>query len=142
MDNDDPADDVIGEALALAAEQGDSTEVHRIIRSHDFMVLQQFDPDTGEVNENEDGSFNVVLVEVEEDTAVVAFTQEKFASEFLHDVEDELPDAENYPAVMLDGNTLLDGLPEDCGLLINPGAPTECYFPPGFDQEDDEDDSE
>ena len=140
MDNDDPADDVIGDALVMAHEQGDLTEVHRIIRSHDFMVLQQFDPETGEVSENEDGSFNVVLVEVEEDAAVVAFTQEKFAAEFLHDVEDDLPDAENYPAVMLDGNALLDGLPEDCGLLINPGAQTECYFPPGVEEDDDDDD--
>ncbi len=144
MDNGDSADaaDVIGEALVLAHEQNDIDAAHRIIRSHEFMVLQQFDPETGEVNENDDGSFNVVLVEVEEDTAVVAFTQEKFASEFLHDVEDELPDIENYPAVMLDGNALLDGLPEDCGLLINPGAPTECYFPPEMDEDEDNDESE
>ncbi|MDX1928762.1 MAG: hypothetical protein SFV81_19690 [Pirellulaceae bacterium] len=142
MDNGDPIEDVVGDALVTAHEQGDLSEAHRIIRANDFMVLQQFDPETGEVSENDDGSFNVVLVEVEEDTAVVAFTQEKFASEFLHDVEDELPEAENYPAVMLDGNTLLDGLPEDCGLLINPGAPTECYFPPGLEDDADDDDSE
>jgi len=142
MDNGDPADDIVGDALFLAHEQGDLGEAHRIIRSHEFMVLQQFDSETGEVSKNDDGSFNVVLVEVEEDTAVVAFTQEKFASEFLHDVGDELPDAENYPAVMLDGNALLDGLPEDCGLLFNPGAPTECYFPPGLEEKEDDDDDD
>jgi len=76
-------------ALVMAHEQGEHSEAHRIIRSHDFMVLQQFQPDTGEVSENDDGSFNVVLVEAEEDTAVVAFTHEKFASEFLHDNEDD-----------------------------------------------------
>ncbi len=139
MDNDDDAlDDMVGEALALAVEEGEVIEVDQIIRKHDFLVLQQFDPETGEVDENDDGSFNVVLVEVDEESAVVAFTKEKFASEFLHDVEEELPHAENYPAIMLDGNTLLDGLPEDCGLLINPGAPTECYLPPGFGQADAE----
>ena len=144
MDNGDNADtdDVVGEALVMAHEENDIGAAHRIIRSNEFMVLQQFDPETGEVNENDDGSFNVVLVEVEEDTAVVAFTQEKFASEFLHDVQDELPEIENYPAVMLDGNALLDGLPEDCGLLINPGAPTECYFPPELSELEDNDDSE
>ncbi len=140
MDNEDATDDVVGEALVLALEEGEIAAVDIIIRKHDFLVLQQFDPDTGEVDENDDGSFNVVLVEVEEESAVVAFTKEKFASEFLADVEDELPDAENYPAIMLDGNTLLDGLPEECGLLINPGAPTECYFPPGFVQPEDDDD--
>lgn len=142
MDNEDAADDVIGEALALAFEEGEIAAVDIIIRKHDFLVLQQFNPETGEVDENDDGSFNVVLVEVDEESAVVAFTQEKLASEFLADVEDELPHAENYPAIMLDGNTLLDGLPEDCGLLINPGAPTECYLPPGFVQPEDDDDQE
>ncbi len=127
---DEATDDVVGEALALAVEEGEEAEVDQIIRRHDFLVLQQFDPETGHVDENDDGSFNVVLVEVDEESAVVAFTQEKLASEFLLDVEEDLPEIENYPAIMLDGNTLLDGLPEDCGLLINPGAPTECYLPP------------
>lgn len=139
-EKEDATDDVVGEALATAAEEGDVDEVLRIIRENDFVVLQQFDPESGEVNENEDGSFNVVLVEIEEDTAVVVFTHEKFAGEFLREVGEELPDAEHYPAVMLDGNTLLDGLPGDCGLFINPGAPTECYFPPGFAEDDFEDD--
>jgi hypothetical protein len=143
--DDDATEDVVGETIMTAAEDGDVGEVVRIIRENNFMVLQQYDPESGEVDENDDGSFNVVLVEIEEETAVVAFTQEKFASEFLHDVSGELPQAEQFPAVMLDGNTLLDGLPSDCGLFINPGAPTECYFPPGFTDDDfasDEDDDE
>ncbi len=130
--HDQDEEDTVGEAIATAVENDAMDEVEQLIRSNSFVVLQQFDPETGDVDENDDGSFNVILVEIDEDPAVVAFTQEKYASEFLSEVEDEIPEAEHYPAIVLDGNTLLDGLPSDCGLLINPGAPTECYLQPGF----------
>jgi SseB protein N-terminal domain len=139
MEEDEAIDDVVGEAIATAAEEDQMDEVDRLIRANSFMVLQQFDPETGEVEENDDGSFNVILVEIDEDSAVVAFTQEKYASEFLNEVEEDIPQADQYPAIMLDGNTLLAGLPSDCGLLINPGAPTECYLAPGFGNGDYED---
>lgn len=124
--------DPLGDELAEAMATGKFSEVDRVIRANDFLLLQQFNPETGEVELSEDGSFHVVLVEVDDTTAVVAFTQDQYASEFLNDVQEELPEAEEFPAVVLDGNTLLDGLPEECGLLVNPGMETECYLSPEF----------
>jgi hypothetical protein len=72
-----------------------------------------------------------MLAEVDEDHAVVCFSNQEAASDFATEIGEELPAGRELPAVMLDGDTLLDGLPEDCGLLINPGTEVECYFPPG-----------
>ena len=83
----------------------------------------------------------MVLAEVDDDLAVVFFSNPQAAASFAKDISEDLPEGHSLPSVPLDGNTLIDGLPEDCGLLLNPGDETECYFPPGcfaWDEEDAE----
>lgn len=121
----------LGVRIATAAESNDIAVASSIIREGEFIVFQQLDPESGEIELDEQGNFSVVLAEIDEETAVVCFTDEAAAQLFASEIADEVPEGHDLPAVMLDGNSLLDGLPEDCGLLINPGSETECYFPPG-----------
>jgi len=122
----------LGGLIADAAEANDSVAASQVIRGGEFILLQQIDMETGAVEEDEEGNFSVVLAEVEEDDiAVVCFTNATAAANFSKEISEDLPEGHSLPEVILDGDTLLDGLPEDCGLLVNPGTENECYFPPG-----------
>ncbi len=123
----------LGGLIADAADAHDAAVAASIIRSGEFIVLQQIDVEHGESEEAAEGNFSVVLAEMEGDeNAVVCFSHPDFVEHFVEEISDEIPLGRELPAVMLDGESLLDGLPSDCGLLLNPGAETECYFPPGF----------
>ncbi len=121
----------LGGLIADAAESDDAALAEQIIRSGQFIVLQQIDMESGDIEEDDDGNFSVVLAEVDEETAVVCFSNEAAVSHFVNEIIQDLPEGRSLPAVTLDGHSLLDGLPGDCGLLVNPGSELECYFPPG-----------
>lgn len=121
----------LGPSLANAAQLDDSVLAATVIRGGNFIVFQQIDTETGQGARDNEGGFSVVLAAVEEDTAVVCFSNPTAAEGFVADIADSIPAGRELPSVVLDGNTLLNGLPSDCGLLVNPGADTECYFPPG-----------
>lgn len=136
----EPSD--LGTLIASAAEAEDAVVAESIIRTADFIVFQQIDMESGEVEHDGEGNFSVVLADVDEDIAVVCFTNAEAAANFQAEISEDLPEGHELPSVMLAGETLLDGLPPDCGLLIDPGAETECYFSPGCFQAYDEDDVE
>jgi hypothetical protein len=141
MSEQDPVD--LGGLIADAAEANDATVAENIIRSGEFIIFQQIDLESGEVEEDDDGNFSVVLAEVDEDLAVVCFSNQDAANNFAKEIGNDLPEGRELPAVVMDGNMLIDGLPEDCGLLVNPGTDNESYFPPGcFLWDDDELDSD
>lgn len=114
---------------AIEAENIDLVE--SAIRGGEFILFQQVDPESGEVEEDAEGNFSVVIAELEEHSAVVCFTDPDIATNFVNEVVDDLPVGQSLPSVILDGDVLLDGLPEDCGLLLNPTSDEECFFPPG-----------
>ena len=143
MSEQEPVD--LGGLIADAAEANDATVAENIIRSGEFIVFQQIDMESGEVEEDDDGNFSVVLAEVDDELAVVCFSSQEAADNFAQEIGEDLAEGQELPAVMMDGNMLIDGLPDDCGLLVNPGTDNESFFPPGcfqWDEEDDEQDDE
>lgn len=122
----------LGPQLLNAAENEDHVVAASMIRGGTFIVFQQVDPDNDGYAEDEDGNFSVVLADVDDDTAVVCFSDEDSAHHFAENiVSGDVPEGFELPAFTLDGASLLDGLPAECGLLVNPGAECECYFAPG-----------
>jgi hypothetical protein len=139
MSEQEPVD--LGGLIADAAEANDATVAENIIRSGEFIVFQQIDMESGEVEEDGEGNFSVVLAEVDEELAVVCFSSQEAANVFAQEIGEDLPEGRELPAVMMDGNMLIDGLPEDCGLLVNPGTDNESFFPAGcflWDEEDED----
>jgi hypothetical protein len=133
----------LGGLIADAAESNDAAVAESIIRSGQFILLQQIDTESGEIEEDEEGNFSVVLAEVDEDVAVVCFTNMEAVGRFTQEIAGDIPEGHELPTVILEGDDLIDGLPEDCGLLVNPGEETESYFPPGcffFDEDEDDED--
>lgn len=132
--------DKLGRKIFNAIEADDLELVKTLIRQGEFILFQQVDPDTGEV-EDEDGNFSVVIAELEEDMGVVCFTSEAIAQSFVDIAVDDLPIGEELPTVKFDGDYMLDCLPEGFGLLINATSEGEYFFPAGtFDAEENEDD--
>lgn len=140
MSQSEPID--LGGLIADAAEANDAAVAENIIRSGEFIIFQQIDLESGEIEEDDEGNFSVVLAEVDEELAVVCFSSQDAADNFAKDIGRELPDGRQLPAVVMDGNMLIDGLPEDCGLLVNPGTENESYFPPGCFLWDETDEDE
>ncbi len=141
MSEQEPVD--LGGLIADAAEANDATVAENIIRSGEFIVFQQIDVESGEVEEDGEGNFSVVLAEVDEELAVVCFSNQEAADQFAIEIGEDLPEGTELPAVMMGGDMLIDGLPEDCGLLVNPGTDNESFFPPGcFEWEDGEEEFE
>lgn len=120
----------LGQQLMIAAESEDIVLAASLIRAGNFIVFQQIDPDNGVSQDDEDAS--VVLAEVDDGLAVVCFCEEEAANDFAANiVQDQAPDVEELPAFTVTGESLLDSLPPEFGILVNAGAETECYFPPG-----------
>lgn len=142
-----PENTQLGEDIANAAEANNPERAEELIRAHEFIVLQQIDLETGEIEVDEEDQFSVVLAEVDEDLAVVCFSSYSAAENFMDTIGNDLTGGKRLPAVILDGNELLDGLPDSIGLLVNPATDSECYFMPqcfssseqsyGDDQDDD-----
>jgi hypothetical protein len=125
------ADGNIGERILNAATSNENVIAASLIRDNKFIVFQQVDPEQAASGTEVEGNFSVVLAEVDNSLAVVCFSEESTAANFAQEVAEEVPEGYELPAIRLDGNTLLDGLPDDCGLLFNPGSDIECFFPPG-----------
>lgn len=134
----------LGVEIADAADANNASQAEKLIRGHDFIVLQEIDNETGEAMVDEEDRFSVVLAEVEESMAVVCFTSLSAAENFMNEVCDELTGGARLPAIVLEGDELLDGLPDGIGLLINPTTEEECYFSPScfeFQEVGEEDES-
>ena len=140
MSEQEPVD--LGGLIADAAEANDATVAENIIRSGEFIIFQQIDLESGEIEQDDEGNFSVVLAEVDDELAVVCFSNQEAADLFAKEIGSDLPEGRELPAVTMDGNMLIDGLPEDCGLLVNPGTENESFFPAGCVLWDDEDDEE
>ncbi|MFK7737156.1 MAG: SseB family protein [Pirellulaceae bacterium] len=122
----------LGKRIANAVEEEEFAVAASLIQAGVFIVFEQIDPENEESAEDEEGNFSVVLAEVEDELAVVCFSDEEAAQNFASEVvEEDIPEGHELPAIVLNGESLLEGLPDECGLLVNPGVETECYFPPG-----------
>ncbi len=137
-------DEDLGEKIVAAIDANDPVLLESLFRNGEFILYQQIDTETGTIDEDDEGNFSVVLAELEDSVAVVCFTNSAVADNFVETQITDLPEGTVLPSVMVDGESLLDGLPEDCGLLLNPASEAECYFPPGSFElaEDEDEDSE
>ncbi|RMF38982.1 MAG: hypothetical protein D6753_14840 [Planctomycetota bacterium] len=125
----------LGGLVFDACGQEDYETAERILRSGMIYVLHQIDessPDMPDLeDEDAEAEFNVVVAEADGVIAIMCFTALEHVDAFLDSISEELPEDFEIPVVGMDGNTLIDGLPDDMGLLVNAGTELECFFPPG-----------
>jgi hypothetical protein len=98
---------------AIAA--GDADQTRLLLIASEFILIR--------VNEEEDDdeNFGALTADVDGTDVLVAFTSEQTASDFISQMGEELFDKEEeIDGFVVDGETLLDYLPENFGVLIDP----------------------
>lgn len=104
--------------LADAIQERDAVLVRRLMEQAEFVLLTVNSDETGE-DEDEDGP-HVMSKEVDGMELVVAFTNDQAAGDFVHSASDLYQNDEDVQGYVLDGDALLQYMPPEYGLLLNP----------------------
>jgi hypothetical protein len=111
--------------LSQALERGDPAEIARFILKQDFTLLESIE------HSDEDGKA-AQMVEVDDFPAMLAFTSEDRAAQFAGAAPEmvELDEDGNVLGLVVGGESLLEHLPEGCGVLLDPESDETAVLPP------------
>ena len=101
--------------LAEAVDQRDALLVRQLIDGAEFVLLTL--PD--EESDDEEGA-NVFSTDVDGMELLVAFTNEHAAGDFVNSMEEMFEEGEEIEGYVLDGDALLQYMPPEYGLFLNP----------------------
>ena len=102
--------------LAGAIQQRDAVRVRQLIDAAEFVLLTMSDEGDGD---DEEGA-NVFSTDLDGMDLLVAFTNEDAAGEFVHSMEEIYEEGDEIEGYVLDGDALLQYMPPDHGLFLNP----------------------
>jgi hypothetical protein len=102
--------------LADAIEQRDAVLVRQLFDTAEFVLLTVSDE---EDDEEEEGA-NVFSTDVDGMDLLVAFTNEQAAGDFVRSMEEIYEEGDEIEGYVLDGDALLDYMPPEHGVFLNP----------------------
>lgn len=111
--------------LLDAAAEEDADQVAALLPQVDFTIVESPDESEGEDKA-------ALVAEVEGAPAIVAFTSNEHAQAFAESASELLDDDGSLPAFIVPGANLLENLPEDFGLLLNPESEECVVLAPAF----------
>ncbi len=100
--------------LTDAVDQRDALLVRQLVNEAEFVLLTLPDEE-----DDEEGA-NVFSTDLDGMELLVAFTNEQAAGDFVNSMEDIFEDGEEVEGYVLDGDALLQYMPPEYGLLLNP----------------------
>ncbi len=100
--------------LDLLAE-GDAAKIRSQMNGMEFVLISMSD---GEEEDDEDGG--ALTAEIDGCDALVIFTNEPFAGKFVEEQSDLFEDVEEVEGLVVEGEALLEYLPEGFGMLFDP----------------------
>ncbi|TWU35955.1 SseB family protein [Novipirellula artificiosorum] len=101
-------------ALDAAINDRDASTIRSLLLQLQFVLINIED------DEDDDESMGALTAEIEGEEVLVAFTSEENAGIFVEEMGDMFTDEDEVQGFVVDGETLLEYLPEDFGLLLNP----------------------
>lgn len=109
----DMSESDFSQLLAAIADR-DAAKLRSLILASEFVLLS--------VSEDEEDEENVgaLTAEIGDFEVLVAFTSEQNAGVFVREMGDLFEDEEGVDGVVVEGEALLEYLPEGFGLLLNP----------------------
>ncbi|MCO8121612.1 SseB family protein [Stieleria sp. TO1_6] len=102
--------------LSGAIEQRDAVLVRQLMDKAEFVLLSMNDAES----DGDDEGANVFSTEVDGMDLLVAFTNEEAAGDFVHSMEETYEEGEEIEGYVLDGGALLEYMPPEHGLFLNP----------------------
>jgi hypothetical protein len=111
-----PAD--LHEAIA----SGNPSAIAQSMKRLDFTLIEEWDDDV----EMEDGAKGAMILEVDGYPALLAFTSQQCAGDFVAAMPDLVGDDGTAPGFVVGGDSLFEYLPDGYGLILNPETEKEC----------------
>ena len=102
--------------LADAIDERDAVLVRQLMDSAEFVLLTMND----EEDEDDEEGASVFSTDVDGMELLVAFTNEQAAGDFVHSMEEHYEEGEEIEGYVLDGDALLEYMPPQYGLFLNP----------------------
>ncbi len=113
-----PTDDDLPAAdpeLADAVANRDASALREQIVAREFILISVQEEDDGE-----DDGMGALTADVDDQPVLVAFTSEGHAERFVSAMSEIFDGSEEVEGFLVEGNALLEYLPEDYGLLFDP----------------------
>lgn len=107
--------DSIETELAGAIEKRDAVLVRQLMDKCEFVLLTMSDEE-----DDDDEGANVFSTDLDGMELLVAFTNEQAAGDFVHSMEEIYEEGDEIEGYVLDGHALLDYMPPEHGLYLNP----------------------
>ena len=104
-------------ALSAAVEARDAAKLRELILDGEFILINI---QSDEEDDDDEEAMGALTAEIDELPALVTFTSERHAGAFVGAMGDLFEDSEEVQGFLVDGDALLEYLPEDYGLLVNP----------------------
>lgn len=103
----------------------DATAIRQAMTGAEFVLISMSDGS----EEDEEGS-GALTAEIDGEDALVVFTTEALAGQFVKEQEDLFEDSEEVEGLVVEGEALLEYLPEGFGMLIDPEVEESAMIEP------------
>ncbi|MGI9470526.1 MAG: SseB family protein [Rubripirellula sp.] len=113
--SDSESDSTLDGELHAAITAGDLPKLRESVLAGEFVLLS-----TSKSDEDEDENMGALTAEIDEFEVLVAFTSEANAELFVREMGELFSDDESVDGVVVEGQAMLDYLPDGYGLLIDP----------------------
>lgn len=98
-----------------AVSAGDLPKLRETLLTGEFVLLS-----TSKSEDNEEENVGALTAEIDEFEVLVAFTSEANAESFVREMGELFSEDESVDGVVVEGQAMLDYLPDGYGLLIDP----------------------
>ena len=114
--------------LNAAIDQRDAGLVRQQVLAREFILINILD----EEEEEDDEQMGALTAAIDDFEALVAFTSEENAGNFVQSQGEMFQDDDEVQGFLVEGDALLEYLPESFGLLINPETDEAKVIDPAF----------
>lgn len=103
--------------LVAAIENQNAESIKQLLANAEFILINVQGP---EDDDEDDESIGALTADLEDMQVLVVFSSEEHAGTFVSEMTDMFDPEEEVQGFMVEGDMLLDYLPEEFGMLINP----------------------
>lgn len=95
----------------------DVDSLRKVILAGEFVLISV---SSGEDGDDDDDGYGALTAEIDGFEALVVFSSETLAGEFVNGQEDLFEDGEEVEGIVVEGDALLEYLPDGFGMLVDP----------------------
>ena len=123
--------EVFVSSVTAAIDDRNAKKLFQLIIAQQFVLISVSD----EQDADDEDAMGAITAEVDDYEVLVAFTSEPLASEFIDSMGDMFGEEDHIQGFIVDGDALLEYLPNDYGLLMNPETALTALIEPKLSQQ-------